>query len=120
MLIRRFAREVVTFATSLRLLVESISPPQELVIASATALLVGTVVSSHPRVVTIVFELFFSSFHVVQSKRATALSVAEAGHTTSQLHPPHVELITPLPSIVTVVQSTFTPPSTVVEAVGRE
>jgi len=66
----------------------SISQPPALHIASATALLVGILVSSHHKVVTIVFALSFISFQVVQSNNTTQLFVLLAGHTTSPLQPP--------------------------------
>ena len=57
-------------------------------------MLVGTVVSSAPRVVTIVFALSLIFLPVVVSNRAIAQSVAEAGHTTSQPPAPSAPSVT--------------------------
>jgi len=56
-------------------------------IASDTALLVGTVVSSPHKVVTIVLELSFIALPVVQSNNVIAQSTLELGQDTSQLPP---------------------------------
>jgi hypothetical protein len=53
-------------------------------VTSFTALLVGTVVSSEPNVVTIVLELFLSVLPLNQENKAISLSTELAGQLTSQ------------------------------------
>lgn len=68
-----------------------------------TVLYLPAVIS--PVVSAIVAALFCMSFHVVVSKRAIALSVALAGHTTSQLPPPLVIVtVTSFHTFVAVTQ----------------